>query len=98
MKWRLGPAPSSTSDGSGLAPEPDREEAPKTDGEKLMVKGGAAVAALLFLLWFAIAQTNQQKYFVPLVFAVLLVAQSDPGGAIGRRVEGMSASFCLVPW
>ena len=66
-----------------------------TDGEKLNVKGGAAVAALLFLLWFVIVQTNEQKYFVTVVFAVLLVAQSDPGGAIGRRVEGMSAFAVL---
>ena len=61
-----------------------------TDGEKLNVKGGVAVAALLFLLWFVIVQTNEQKYFVTVVFAVLLVAQSDPGGNIGKRVEGMS--------
>ena len=67
----------------------------RSDGEKLNVKGGAAVAALLFLLWFVIVQTNQQKYFVTVVFAVLLVAQSDPGGAIGKRVEGMSAFAVL---
>ncbi len=65
------------------------------DGKKLNVKSGAAVAALLFLLWFAIVQTNQQKYFVPVVFAVLLVAQSDPGGAIGSRIAGMSL-FALL--
>ncbi len=67
----------------------------ETDGEKLNVKGGTAVAALLFLLWFVIVQTNEQKYFVTVVFAVLLVAQSDPGGAIGKRVEGMSAFAAL---
>ena len=65
------------------------------DGQKLNVKAGAAVAALLFLLWFLIVQTNQQKYFVPVVFAVLLVAQSDPGGNIGRRMGGMSL-FALL--
>ncbi len=65
------------------------------DGQKLNVKSGAAVAALLFLLWFVIVQTNQQKYFVPVVFAVLLVAQSDLGGNIGKRMEGMSL-FALL--
>ncbi len=65
------------------------------DGKKLNVKSGAAVAALLFLLWFLIEQTNEQKYFVPVVFAVLLVAQSDPGGKIGKRMEGMSL-FALL--
>ena len=66
-----------------------------TDGEKLNIKGGAAVAGLLFVLWFVIVQTNEQKYFVTVVFAVLLVAQSDPGGAIRKRVEGMSAFAAL---
>jgi len=65
------------------------------DGKKLNVKGGVAIAAVLFLLWFVIAQTNQQKYFITLVFAVLLVAQSDPGGDIAKRVEGMSL-FALL--
>ncbi len=65
------------------------------DGQKLNVKAGAAIAVLLFLLWFLIVQTNQQKYFVPVVFAVLLVAQSDPGGTIGRRMAGMSL-FALL--
>ena len=65
------------------------------DGQKLNVKAGAAIAALLFLLWFLIVQTNQQKYFVPVVFAVLLVAQSDPGGTIGKRIAGMSL-FALL--
>ena len=41
------------------------------DGNKLNVKSGAAVAALLFLLWFLIEQTNEQRYFVTIVFAVL---------------------------
>ena len=68
------------------------------DGQKLNVKSGAAVAALLFLLWFVIVQTNNQKYFVPVVFAVLLVAQSDPGGSIGKRMEGMSLFALLAPW
>ena len=69
----------------------------ETDGEKLNVKGGAAVAALLFLLWFAIVQTNQQKYFVPVVFAVLLVAQSDPGGdyrEAGGGNVGLRSAWC----
>ncbi len=61
------------------------------DRKKLNVKSGVAVAALLFFLWFLIEQTNEQRYFVTIVFAVLLVAQSDPGGAIRKRVEGMSA-------
>ena len=65
------------------------------DGEKLNVQGGVAVAAVLFLLWFVIEQTNQQKYFISIVFAVLLVAQSDPGGSMGRRMEGMSL-FALL--
>ena len=65
------------------------------DGTKLNVKAGVAIAALLFLLWFLIVQTNEQKYFVPVVFAVLLVAQSDPGGTIGRRMGGMSL-FALL--
>lgn len=63
-----------------------------TKGDKLDVKSGAAVAALVFLLRLLIPQTNEQKYFVPTVFAVLLVAQkSDPGGNIcgadGRNVS-----------
>ena len=61
-----------------------------TKGEKLNIKSGAGVAALLFLLWLVIVQTNNQKYFIPIVFAVLLVAQSDPGGTIGKRMGGMS--------
>ena len=67
----------------------------RTDGEKLNVKGGAAVAALLFVLWLLIVQTNEQKYLVTVVFAVLLVAQSDPGGSIAKRVAGMSAFAVL---
>ncbi len=65
------------------------------DRKKLNAKAGAAVSALLFLLWCLIVQTNQQKYFVPIVFAVLLVAQSDPGGKIERRLGGMSL-FALL--
>ncbi len=68
------------------------------DGEKLNVKGGAAVAVLLFLLWFVIVQTNQQKYFITGVFAVLLVAQSDPGGSLGSERRECLPSLCLVLW
>ena len=69
------------------------------DGKKLNVKAGAAVAALLFLLWVLIVQTNQQKYFVPVVFAVLLVAQSDPGGKqLGGGWGECLSSPCLVRW
>ena len=62
----------------------------ETDRTKLNMKGGVAVGAILFVLWFVIIQTNQQKYLITVVFAVLMVALSDPGGHISHRVKWMS--------
>lgn len=62
----------------------------ETDRTKLNMKGGVAVGAVLFVLWFVIIQTNQQKYLITVVFAVLMVALSDPGAHISHRVKWMS--------
>ena len=53
--------------------------------------GGVAVGGILLVIWFAIAQLNQQKYLVSIIFAVLTTALSDPGGGYGNRARGMGA-------
>jgi hypothetical protein len=39
-------------------------------------------------IWFTIDQLGQQKYFLAVVFAVILVA-SDLGGDLWSRLRGM---------
>ena len=82
------------SDGQGRADEPNRKSVrcrrQETEHQGRRSRCGPPVPAVV-----CIVQTNQQKYFVPVVFAVLLVAQSDPGGAIGSRMAGMSL-FALL--
>ena len=53
--------------------------------------GGVAIAGILLVIWFAIAQLDQQKYVVSVIFAVLTTALSDPGGGYGKRAWGMGA-------
>ena len=52
---------------------------------------GVAIGGVLLLIWLAIAQLDQQKYVVSIIFAVLTTALSDPGGGYWKRARGMSA-------
>ena len=51
------------------------------DGSKLSLAGGIAVGGLLLVIWLAVAQLNEQRYLITVVFAVLTTALSDPGGS-----------------
>ena len=53
--------------------------------------GGVAIGGVLLLIWLAIAQLDQQKYVVSIIFAVLTTALSDPGGGYWKRARSMSA-------
>jgi len=57
----------------------------------LSLPGGVAVGGILLLIWLAIAQLNQQKYLVSIIFAVLTTTLSDPGGGYWNRARGMGA-------
>ena len=50
-----------------------------------------AIGGVLLVIWFAIAQLDQQKYVVSIIFAVLTTALSDPGGGYWKRARGMGA-------
>ena len=65
------------------------------DRKGFSVSGGIAVGGVLLLIWLAVAQLNEQKYLVTLVFAVLTTALSDPGGAYWSRARAMGV-FGLV--
>ena len=52
---------------------------------------GVAIGGILLLIWLAIAQLDQQKYVVSVIFAVLTTALSDPGGGYWKRAGSMSA-------
>ena len=52
---------------------------------------GVAIGGILLLIWLAVAQLDQQKYVVSIIFAVLTTALSDPGGGYGKRALSMSA-------
>ncbi len=65
------------------------------DRSKFSLTGGIAVGAVLLVIWFAIAQLNQQRYLVTIVFAVLTTALSDPGGTFWNRARAMGV-FGLV--
>ena len=52
---------------------------------------GVAIGGILLLIWFAIAQLDQQKYVVSVIFAVLTTALSDPGGGYPKRAWSMGA-------
>lgn len=52
---------------------------------------GVAIGGILLLIWLAVAQLDQQKYVVSIIFAVLTTALSDPGGGYGKRALNMSA-------
>ncbi len=52
---------------------------------------GVAIGGVLLLIWLAIAQLDQQKYAVSIIFAVLTTALSDPGGGYWKRARGMGA-------
>ena len=52
---------------------------------------GVAIGGILLLIWLAIAQLDQQKYVVSVIFAVLTTALSDPGGRYWKRALSMSA-------
>ncbi len=53
--------------------------------------GGVAIGGILLVIWFGIAQLDQQKYVVSVIFAVLTTALSDPGGGYGKRAWSMGA-------
>jgi len=48
------------------------------------------MASVLIVIWFTIDELDQQKYFLTVVFAVILVALSDVGGDLWSRLPGMS--------
>ena len=52
---------------------------------------GVAIGGILLVIWFAIAQLDQQKYVVSVIFAVLTTALSDPGGGYRKRAWSMGA-------
>ena len=52
---------------------------------------GAALFGILVVLLIVLNQTNQQRYFVTVVFAVLFTALCDPGGAYANRLLRMAA-------
>ena len=53
--------------------------------------GGVAIGGILLVIWFAIAELDQQKYVVSVIFAVLTTALSDPGGGYRKRALSMGA-------
>ena len=53
------------------------------DRSKLSPTGGIAVGSLLLVIWFTIAQLDEQRYLITVVFAVLTTALGDPGGVTG---------------
>ena len=61
------------------------------DRSKFSLTGGIAVGGLLLVIWFAVAQLNEQRYLITVVFAVLTTALSDPGGSYWHRARAMSA-------
>ena len=50
----------------------------------LSLTGGVAIGGVLLLIWLSIAQLDQQKYAVSIIFAVLTTALSDPGGGYSK--------------
>ena len=52
---------------------------------------GVAIGGILLVIWFGIAQLDQQKYVVSVIFAVLTTALSDPGGGYRKRAWSMGA-------
>ncbi len=61
------------------------------DRSKFSLAGGIAVGGLLVVIWFAVAELNEQRYLITVVFAVLTTALSDPGGSYWHRARAMSA-------
>jgi len=61
------------------------------NGKGLDLPLGAAVTGILGVTWLVLDQTNQQKYFVTVVFAVLLTCLCDPGGGYSNRLLRMAA-------
>ena len=55
-----------------------------------------AVGGILLVIWFAVAQLNQQKYLVSIIFAVLTPALSDPVGGYWNRARGWAPSDSAV--
>jgi len=59
--------------------------------EGFSLPAGVAIGGVLLVIWFAIAQLDQQKYAVSIIFAVLTTALSDPGGGYWNRARAMGA-------
>ena len=54
------------------------------------------MASVLIVIWFTIDELDQQKYFLTVVFAVILVALSDVGGICGAGWWGCPSMQWLV--
>ena len=54
------------------------------------------MASVLIVIWFPIDELDQQKYFLTVVIAVILVALSDVGGICGAGWWGCPSMQWLV--
>jgi hypothetical protein len=62
----------------------------KLDATKFNPRRGVAVLVVALCPLIVLSALDQQKYFVSMLFAVLFVAASDPGGEYGYRMSHMA--------